>query len=79
MPEKVETINANSRKETTLTMTSKPRFSLLQKSCAKLKEIDGNNSKKVSFKVSEANAKAWVEETMMKINQKNGSVGTVYV
>ena len=42
---------------------------------AKLKEIDGDKSKKVSFKVSEANAEAWIEETMKKINKKNVSVG----
>ena len=42
---------------------------------AKLKEIDGDKSKKVFFKVSEANAEAWVEETMKKINKKNGSMG----
>ena len=45
----------------------------------KLKELDGDESKKVSFKVSEANAEAWIEEAMKKINEKNGSVGTVTV
>ena len=46
---------------------------------AKLKDLDGDKSKKVSFKVSEANAEAWIEEAMKKINEKNGSVGTVTV
>ena len=42
---------------------------------SKLKEIDDDKSKKVSFKVNEANSEAWVEETMKKIKEKNGSVG----
>ena len=46
---------------------------------AKLKDLDGEKSKKVSFKVSEANAEAWIEEAMKKINEKNGSVGAVTV
>ena len=41
---------------------------------AKLKEIDGDDAKKVSFKVDEANDEAWAEETVKKINNKKGSM-----
>ena len=34
-------------------------------------------SKKVSFKVSEANAEALIEETIKKLNEKNDDVGAV--
>ena len=43
-------------------MTSKPTFILLQGKLlnAKLKYLDGDKSNKVSFKISEANAEAWI-------------------
>ena len=61
-----------------MTLTSKPRFKQLQKKLinAIVSKINNNDSKKVSFKVSEANAEAWDEEAMKKINKKNGSAGT---
>ena len=42
---------------------------------ARTSEINKDDTKKVYFKVSEANAEAWVEETMKKINEKNGLAG----
>ena len=75
-----EIINANVTKEIilTMTLTSKPRFKQLQKKLinAIVSKINNNDSKKVSFKVSEANAEAWDEEAMKKTNKKNGSAGT---
>ena len=40
-------------------------------------EINKDGTKKVSFKASEASSEAWVEEIMKKINEKNGSAGSV--
>ena len=45
----------------------------------KLKDLDGDSSKKVKFKVSEAISEAWIEEAIKKIKEKNGSVGAVTV
>ena len=39
--------------------------------------LDVDYSKKIFFKVSESNAEAWGEDTTKKMNEKNGSVGTV--
>ena len=50
---------------------------------AKLNNLDGDSTnkviKKVKFKVSEANAEAWIEELINKIAEKDGSVGTLTV
>ena len=41
----------------------------------RLKDVDGDDSKKVSFKEDEANSKAWNEEAFKKLSKTNGSMG----
>ena len=80
MTEQATTSSVNARKETTMIEKNiKAQIqSVTQKfSNSKLKDLNSDKPKKVSFKVSEANDEAWIEETIKKLNEKNGSMGAV--
>ena len=71
MPEKAEIINASARRENYDRNVKAQIQSVTDKLLnAKLKDLDVDKSKKVSFKVSEANDEALIEETMKRLMKR---------